>query len=452
MFIQQAADSIEQESTFPSYVQQTINSTSRKVNTDSTVIDLLSITEFEDKHLKEVESLYGAVTSENPYGGWPKVFPELYGNKLPWPLKFNGWKILSNDLVDLLYQMYRSSGQTREEKRKAIHQNIERNGYKLKYPAVAWFNWGTQIPAHELHGKFHEVITGTTRGGITSGNPFNIPNSIVAEYVVDPTSGATSEQIADALEICGLSFNSIHDPAAPVEKSDVIRTVTKMIQRYQKTEGKAGIPNTMKAIEERVDISCGEGVFQPQTRQVIVYSIYNNFNPQDRVLSYSGSTGNKLLNDKRLLWKWADTDKVKYIYRSTEADRTSFIEAIRKSAQYPKAEIRVVLHTGTLPSSIGYNHKKLFEKAIGRFIEKFNNYIEYSCKAFIGESVPLRNKIKIYAAYPALGTHHDLDTPFMIDEKTETAYQKTRKKLDGVRFNYAINGAAMLPFDEDEDE
>ena len=127
MFIQQAADSIEQESTFPSYVQQTINSTSRKVNTDSTVIDLLSITEFEDKHLKEVESLYGAVTSENPYGGWPKVFPELYGNKLPWPLKFNGWKILSNDLVDLLYQMYRSSGQTREEKRKAIHQNIERN-------------------------------------------------------------------------------------------------------------------------------------------------------------------------------------------------------------------------------------------------------------------------------------------------------------------------------------
>ena len=103
MFNQQAADSIEQESTFPSHVQQTINSIIQEENADSTVIDLLSITEFEDKHLKEVQSLYGAVTEENPYGGWPKVFPELYGDKHPWPLKFNGWKILSNTLVNFLY-------------------------------------------------------------------------------------------------------------------------------------------------------------------------------------------------------------------------------------------------------------------------------------------------------------------------------------------------------------
>ena len=126
-----AIDSIEQESTFPNHVQQTINLITQKVNTDSTVIDLLSISEFTEEHLKEIRSLYGEVTDEKPFGGWPKVFPELYGDKLPWPIKFNGWKILSNDLVDFITQRYRSGSQTRQIKLQAIHQNIERNGYKV---------------------------------------------------------------------------------------------------------------------------------------------------------------------------------------------------------------------------------------------------------------------------------------------------------------------------------
>ena len=47
------------------------------------------------------------------------------------------------------------------------------------------------------------------------------------------------------------------------------------IQRYIDTDGEAGVPNTMDAITERVDWVCGEGVFQPHTRQTLILQIYN---------------------------------------------------------------------------------------------------------------------------------------------------------------------------------
>ena len=63
---------------------------------DETVIDLLTTTEFTENHLKVVKEMYGPVDHNNPkdFGGWPKVYPELYGNKLPPQLKFVGWEIL----------------------------------------------------------------------------------------------------------------------------------------------------------------------------------------------------------------------------------------------------------------------------------------------------------------------------------------------------------------------
>ena len=110
-------------------------------------------------------------------------------------------------------QKYRAGGRTRNSKLLDIKQNIERNGYKLKYPAMAWFQWSPTD---------YEVITGNSRGEVTSGTPFNMPNGIIA--VFKAKEGYTKAQVQDAVEMCGIRFNSIHDPADHFQKQTFIVT------------------------------------------------------------------------------------------------------------------------------------------------------------------------------------------------------------------------------------
>jgi len=365
------------------------------------VINLLETKEFTEEHRLQAENLLD----------WELIYPEIFGDKLPDAIEYVGLKILPLNAVDWSVQKYRAGGRTRNSKLLDIKQNIERNGYKLKYPAMAWFQWSPTD---------FEVITGNSRGEVTSGTPFNMPNGIIA--VFKGKEGYTKAQVQDAIEMCGIRFNSIHDPAEPLSKADVYRNVVDAIQRYIDTDGEAGVPNTMDAITERVDWVCGEGVFQPHTRQTLILQIYNNFNAHDIVVPWSTRKEAtfqiaQFMTDAKLV----DTDTVKYIPISHDRETFGFYKAVQTAAQYPNAEIRMVVHTGTLS---GFDFDSVFQNRLATFVTRFNGMILNACIAFFGKTAPEFNRVKIYAALPALGRSHDLTKPFFFNARTDTFYQK----------------------------
>jgi hypothetical protein len=211
--------------------------------TNEVVVDLLQTDEFTEDHLDIVKEIY-----ENH---WKKFYPELYGDKLPDAIQFEGFALLPA-LARTRKQLNRVGSATVKSKYLEIKQNIERNGYKLKYPPISWFRWNNNEDGYI-------TITGDTRGEILSHAPFETKKWIVAVYKRNP--GFTDEQVQDAIDCCGLRFNAIHDPAAPLSTFDVKRTVQLAVQRYLDTNGIAGVAPTIDEITKRVDYVCGEGVF-----------------------------------------------------------------------------------------------------------------------------------------------------------------------------------------------
>ena len=325
---------------------------------DEVIVNLLQTDEFTEEHLGITRSIY-----ENH---WKIFYPELYGDGLPESIKFCGFEKIPMSNINLAPQTNRVGGRTKRAKFLEIKQNIERNGYKLKYPPISWFRWNDNVDGTV-------VITGDTRGEILAQSPFQTKNRIVAVYKRVP--GFTDEQVQDALDSCGLRFNAIHDPAAPLSTADVKRTVNIAIKRYIKTNGDAGVAPTLDEITKRVDYVCGEGIFQPGTKLNLIYEIYNNFNPHDIVISWSDAvTAKYRLSSFLTRNKFVNTDKVKYIWTSFELYSKAFTRAAVKGAS--------------------------------------DNGATFS-------------RIKIYGALPALGADHDIETLFVINQRTGVFYQKS---------------------------
>jgi hypothetical protein len=255
-------------------------------------------------------------------------------------------------------------------------------------------------------------------------SPFQTKKRIVAIYKRRP--GFTDEQVQDAIDSCGLRFNAIHDPAAPLSTFDVKRTVTRQIQRYNDTGGEAGVAPTLDEITKRVDYVCGEGIFQPATKLNLIYEIYNNFNPHDVVISWSdAATAMYRISSFLNRCLFVDTDKVKYLWTSFELYSKAFTRACKIAAEYPDAEVRIIIHTGTLR---GYDLSSVYKLRVQKFVSEFEN-IKYVVGAaadkeptdLVGATF---SRIKIYGALPALGAIHNLDTPFILSERTGKFYQR----------------------------
>lgn len=223
-----------------------------------------------------------------------------------------------------------------------------------------------------------------------------------------------------------MRFNAIHDPAAPLSTFDVKRTVTKAIQRYLDTDGKAGVAPTLDAITSRVDYVCGEGIFQPATKLNLIYEIYNNFNPHDVVISWSDvATAKYRISSFMTRSKLVDTDKVKYLWTSFELYSKAFTRACKIAAEYPNAEVRIIIHTGTLK---GYDLSSVYKLRVQKFVSEFENIVHVVGAAADKDATDLVgatfSRIKIYGALPTLGANHDLETPFILSERTGKFYQK----------------------------
>jgi len=371
-------------------------------STDEVVIDLLQTDEFTEAHLEITRAIYEA--------HWKKFYPELYGDKLPDAIEFVGFELMPA-IARTNHQRNRVGSKSANTKFNDIKQNIERNGWKLKYPPISWFRWNDNPDGCV-------TITGDTRGAILAHTPFETKNLIVAIYKRKP--GYTDEQVQDAIDSAGLRFNAIHDPAAPISTHDVKRTVSNMCQRYLDTNGEAGVAPTMREIEKRVDYVCGEGVFQPATRQFLIYEIYNNFNPEDIVVSWSDNKLAKYRISSFLTrTNLVDTDKVKYIHTSFELYSKAFTRACDKAAEFPDAEVRIVIHTGTLK---GFNLRSVYTNRVQKFISCFKNILNVVAGA--SDNGATFSRIKIYGALPALGSVHNLEVPFFVNERSGKLYQR----------------------------
>jgi hypothetical protein len=369
------------------------------------VVDLLKTNEFTEENLATTIEIYET--------HWKKFYPELYGDKLPDAIEFVGFELVPVDNINLGEQKNRAGGRTSRAKYLEIKQNIERNGYKLKYPPISWFRWNDNIDGTV-------VITGDTRGQILGETPFQTKNRIAAIY--KRAAGFTDEQVQDAIDSCGLRFNAIHDPAAPLSTADVKRTVNRAIKRYLDTDGSAGVAPTIDAITERVDFVCGEGIFQPATRLNLIYEIYNNFNPHDVVISWSdAATAKYRLSSFLKRNKFVDTDSVRYIWTSFELYSKAFTRACKVAAENPNVEVRIIVHTATLK---GFDLNNTFNSRVQKFVSEFTNIRTSVIHAsdVVGTSF---DRIKIYGAVPALGAVHDIDVPFILNERTGKFYQKT---------------------------
>jgi hypothetical protein len=154
----------------------------------------------------------------------------------------------------------------------------------------------------------------------------------------------------------------------------------------------------------------------------LILQIYNNFNAHDIVVPWSTRKEAtfqiaQFMTDAKLV----DTDTVKYIPISHDRETFGFYKAVQTAAQYPNAEIRMVVHTGTLS---GFDFDSVFQNRLATFVTRFNGMIMNACIAFFGKTAPEFNRVKIYAALPALGRSHDLTKPFFFNARTDTFYQK----------------------------
>ena len=384
-----------------------------KTNKEEVVLELLTSlkTSFSDTDLQNQINLHGDYSNTNdPYQGWRRVYPELFGHKLPSALRFVGFELIPIDQVTWDDQQWRIGGKS--TKKTEIGQNIERNGYKLKYPPISVFFYD------DLSRK---TITGNTRTGLLGATPFFMENLIIARYEAD--ADAVSEEVEDAIEECAGMFNSIHDPAATLSPQDAKRIVELSVLRFNKTKGKYGTPCTIDALLQKIDRVCGEGVFQPATRSNLAYEVWNNFKPEEQVISWSksGKTEFKVERFMQKDAKFMDTENVKYYVSSTQTPAQAWHKAMKLSAENPKSQIRVVLHTGTLS---GFDLGKTYRGRLSEFMSSWKEMTKNACLALYGKENPLISNIVVYSALPALGSEHNTKKPFFFDHKKETCYQK----------------------------
>ena len=384
-----------------------------KSKADQVVIKLLDHTtnKFTEQDLQNQINLHGEYP-EDPYKGWRRVYPELFGDKLPKGLRFVRFELCPISVLDHSSQDFRIGGRS-QKKFVEIGQNIERNGYKLKYPPVSVFFRGDL--------DHTRIITGNTRTELLEKQPFFMENVIIARYEADPD--VDSEEVEDAIEECGGMFNSIHDPASTVSQFDAKKIVTKSIERFIKTKGQYGTPCTMDSISGKIDKVCGEGVFQPAVRSNLVYEIWNNFKPEAKVISWSagGKTDHKVETFMQHDAKFMDSNTVKYQVTSTQTQAQAWHKAMRLAAKYPDCEIRVMLHTGTLS---GFDLPKTYRTRISEFMRSWNEMTENACLALFGKNFPTNSNIVVYGALPALSSVHNTEKPFYFKHKTTTCYQK----------------------------
>lgn len=364
------------------------------------------------EHVSMYEDLY-----ENY---WRKVAPEIYGKFLPEAIEFVGFRLL--DIEGMTFNQKSRAGSLNPKKTE-IAQSIRRNGWKIKYHAIATLQ----------HFTDPKTITGNTRTQILVEE--GLKTVVVAEFRGKP--GYSNDAVEEAFIYCSQIFNTDVDPSSPASMEDIQRAVTDLCVMFGRTEGKFGVnPHDLDDIREAVNRCCGKGQFQDKTRSTMAYSVYNEYNPNDIVVSWQKGTGAKYrLQDYALSYNFRDTDTVKYHLAASSSPLKAYAAAVELWNEFQDAEVRIVIHTGTLT---GYDLEQTYIDRCSEFIDWFWSMAQKICNANDGNFAEFKKRVKIYAVMPALSRVHDLNKPVFINTRRKTMYQRTVSDSDMVFQAYEV--------------
>ena len=367
------------------------------------IVDVIKYSNFDDNDIKSYLELV-----PDGRNGMATAFPELYGEDLPPALSYFGPELI--DIAELqpgpfgYVQTYRAGGKSRKFDK--IRRGIGRNGFKLKYPAIAVF----RAPNGDLH-----IITGYTRKEILELQ-HGFTNIIASVY--EGVEGYTKEEVKDAVSRSGIRFNTIHDESDPTAPDDVKREVEHAITQGW-IDKDAPQDEFLQAIYDRIDDVCGNGVFATTTRSGLAHEIFNQYNPDETVKGYTGVADTKIFMKKA---KLISTDKIRYVCLSSMNPNKTFMSTLALATKYPHHEIRLVFHNGTLE---GYDLPKCWTDRTELFREWFVGMLTQIGQVYFDGASPNFDRVKLYGVAPGLSSMHDLDKVVFIRDDGTTYQKKT---------------------------
>ena len=348
-----------------------------------------------------------------------EAYPELYGEDLPKAIKCIDdecdFIVNIDDLQKSKFGHHQQSRRSGKNKKfDQIKRSIWNNGFKLKYPAIAVFRDGT--------GRLW-IITGYTRREILE--LYGFTKVIVTVY--EASEGYPDDDVKNALSSSGLVFNTIHDEAAPTGIEDIHGEVEHAIDQ-------GWIKKTIEDITKRVDLNCGRGVLSDSKRAFLVNSIFNQYNPEQQIISWKNPSDRDIFfNKKKIklvdqnlipenpLSKLLSKNDLKGIrtvcYTTRTADKT-LSRILKTAANYPDEKIRVILHTGTLEGICASDLEECYKNRVKGFIDFYREQINYYSKVYFGGK-EAKSNVELYAVLPALATIHDLDELVFFDKNLE---------------------------------
>lgn len=292
------------------------------------------------------------------------------------------------DSLNRRYQLVREGG--RNPKLNEIGISLADRGYLLDEPMpVLFYN----------NKESYSIITGMTRDYWLG--EYNFTNMVA--YLFEAKDNATEDGIAQEIAELGLLLNPKTPPSAASSSADVIKY-------------------GLRACNEKwLDISnVSEGVAYDMIKQFIKRSIksaglgnakwtYCTQAILNQAEDYTGSVVLPFNNDdtKDFLKenKYIDIPgKVRYLVKAYDMPHVAMIDAINLAAQFPKEEIRLVIHCGLL----GADAQNTFENRMNKFWSKKNECLSsFQQVIFNGKTKDIQN-FTLYGGVPQIAKNYNM--------------------------------------------
>jgi len=380
-----------------------------------------------EDYLKELQETYESLLKNS----WQNTETIAFGENLPKNLKFENFCIVAiKDLYENgVEQSHRKSGRSADYDQ--LLKSIDLSGWKAKH-----------VPPQVLkYGTSWIVLTGNTRLQILLSK--GITHIVVAVYNVTAQGEYAIQQ---AIIEAGQVFNCQSDPASPPSKNDIMDAVSKLVDLYKKSDGKAGIPNDVDIISQKV-LELSRATFTRKTRDTLAFSVVNEHNP-DRAIAAWQTSGDVRWNiDKAKIdrFKLHDSANVRYLITTSSRGTNVWINAIQEANEYPNADIRIIAHTGVLDAQGGYDFEKIYKDKCRKAVKEFDS-LKREFVTFVLSDVKDENvketltdkfkRISFYGVYPALTDCHNMDTIIHYNSNSKT-FTQTQK--DTSTYSFKLN-------------
>lgn len=295
------------------------------------------------------------------------------------------------------------SGNPKEQE---IKNNILNSGFKLKC---------LPIEVQILGDETYRIINGRTRLKILKELGFT--NVIVSIFRFEKDSDYLTQQIRR---------NTENEPQGNALMRDVVATGQTMIKEGFINKNSLTFRTDVASWVKRAVV---KGSFTPGILDTIATTIVNNVSERDFVASWDQSSIYKWMNTHG--YRKVDSKRNPSLYESTKEDddylyyvvsHTTSTKNVVLSAkilcksEYEDRNIRLIVHTGTLPADINFEDLP----------KKFNEYVENHTNAFKTHLREIRDvcfvstpkdqsaikdskRVVCFGALPTLKNKHDMD-------------------------------------------